>query len=256
MDPFLLKLILSFFVGGLYIALNIFVSEKFGSKIGGILLGLPSTTLVSLIFIAWTQGTDGVLSAVTITPFVLSIAPIFVVAFIAFYRFGAYSAFVLAFLTWLILILPVLLFVQPDILLFTAIGLIFFAISILLLNKHPHVDLKKRSFTYGEFAFRSIFAGLVIATAVLFGKLFGPLWGGIFASFPAAFSSSMFLLSKKHGIKFAASVSRTMPFGCLCTLVFVLVFFFSVPSLGMISGLVLSYLISLVAAIITYKLLE
>ena len=60
---FLFKLFLSFIVGGLYIALTIRISERIGSRIGGLLIGLPSTLLVSLIFIAWTQNAGAAVSA-------------------------------------------------------------------------------------------------------------------------------------------------------------------------------------------------
>ena len=43
-DVFLFKLLLSFVVGGCYIAAMLWVSERFGSKIGGILIGLPLTS--------------------------------------------------------------------------------------------------------------------------------------------------------------------------------------------------------------------
>ena len=44
-DVFLFKLLLSFVVGGCYIAAMLWVAERFGSKIGGILIGLPSNLL-------------------------------------------------------------------------------------------------------------------------------------------------------------------------------------------------------------------
>ena len=97
MDLFWIKLILSFFIGGTYIAFTIWIAEKFGSKIGGIILGLPSTTLVSLIFIAWTQDVSAVLTALPTTTAALSVSALFVSAFILSYRYGIKIAFSIAF---------------------------------------------------------------------------------------------------------------------------------------------------------------
>ncbi|MBN1224817.1 MAG: DUF3147 family protein, partial [Candidatus Aminicenantes bacterium] len=50
---FLIKLVLSFFVGGAWVAAATLIADKYGTKIGGIIIGLPSTLLVSLFFIGW-----------------------------------------------------------------------------------------------------------------------------------------------------------------------------------------------------------
>ncbi|MDI9559183.1 MAG: DUF3147 family protein, partial [Pseudomonadota bacterium] len=51
---FVLKLILSFIVGSLWITMVTILAEKYGTRIGGLMAGLPSTILISLFFIAWT----------------------------------------------------------------------------------------------------------------------------------------------------------------------------------------------------------
>jgi uncharacterized membrane protein (GlpM family) len=104
--------------------------------------------------------------------------------------------------------------------------------------------------------FRSVFAGSVIALALLLSKFIGPVWGGLFAVFPAAFSSSLYLLSKKHGFEFVSAVTRTMPFGSIGTAIFAIALYFSIPYLDFLPALVASYGISLVYAIIMYKFLN
>ena len=52
------KLLLSFLVGGCWVTLTTIIAEKFGSKIGGLLGGLPSTIVVSLLFIGLTQNAE------------------------------------------------------------------------------------------------------------------------------------------------------------------------------------------------------
>lgn len=65
---FLIKLALSFLIGGLWIIVATIVADKLGSKIGGLIGGLPSTIMFGLFFIGWTQGPAVAVQATTIAP--------------------------------------------------------------------------------------------------------------------------------------------------------------------------------------------
>lgn len=253
MDPFILKLILSFIVGGLFIAFTIWVSEKFGSKIGGLLIGLPSTLIISLIFIAWTQDQSAAVSAIPIVPAAIAANSLFVVAFILLHKYGRFLAFSGATLLWTILTLPLVLTDQKNLIISLIIAVIFFTLALLYLRKFPHRKLEHFTFSTQEFLFRTIFAGSIVALAVFLGKILGPLWGGLFASFPAAFFSTLYLLEKRYDINFTSSVARTMPYGSMGNVIFAVSFFLLVPAIGMISGIIISYIISLVFAVLIYK---
>ena len=51
-DIFFLKFALSIIIGGAWIALATVLAEKFGTKLGGVIAGLPSMTAAALFFIA------------------------------------------------------------------------------------------------------------------------------------------------------------------------------------------------------------
>jgi len=253
MDIFYFKLFLSFLVGGAYIAFTIWLSEKFGSKIGGIAIGLPSTALVSFIFIAWTSDLAAAVAAVPITPLVTAACTLFVAAFVRFYAHGRNAALAIALLVWALLTFPFVLLSMENILLSLLVGAVFFAIAISYLRKFPHKLLPSIRLTKAEFLFRCVFAGAIVATAVLLAKTLGPVWGGLFAAFPAAYSSSLYLLSKKHGIGFTASVARSMPFGSIANVAFEVAFYSLALSLGLWGGLAAAYALSLVAAALLYR---
>ncbi len=254
MDLFWLKLLLSFLVGGAYIAFTIWASEKFGSRIGGLLIGMPSTVLVSLIFIAWTQDLTVAVSAVPIMPAVMAANSLFISAFILLHGNGEARAFIAGLAVWFILTLPLAIIHLENIIYSLLIAAVYFAIAIIVLRKFPHKKLPAFATSKKEFIVRSVFAGMVVAISVFLGKEFGPLWGGMFASFPAAFSSSILLITRKHGIRFAASVARSMPFGSMANVVFVVAFFLSAPAIGIIQGILLSLIVSIAAAAAFYKL--
>ncbi len=252
-DLFLLKLALSFIIGGSYISFSIWLAEKFGSKIGGLVVGLPTTALVSLIFIAWTQDSQAAVAAIPIMPVAMAVGVVFLAVFTFFYRYSEKLAFLAGMLSWFVLTLPLVLVNFRDLFMSLILAAVFFTIGISYLSRFPFKKLQKFSLTKKQFLFRAVFAGAIVVLAVFLGKVLGPVWGGLFASFPAAFISTMYLLTKEHGIDFASSVARSMPFGTIGNVVFVLGFYFLVPIIGFVSGLIFSYLLSILAAFIIYK---
>src|SRR3990167_2894579 len=81
MDIFALKLILTFIVGGLWITLGTIIAEKYGTKIGGVIAGLPSTVAVTLFFIGWTQSAQFASQSTAIVPIVTGISGFFVAVY-------------------------------------------------------------------------------------------------------------------------------------------------------------------------------
>ena len=207
MDAFFLKLLLSFVVGGGYIAFTVWVSEKYGSKLGGLMIGLPSTSLMGLIFIAWTQNDSAAVSAVPIMPAVAGVNSIFVLLFFLLYKKGRGTALAVAFSFWLVASLFLVLLPMDSLWLSLALAAVLYAVSARWLSRFPHRKLPAQRTSRREFLLRSVFAGAVVVMAVALAKAFGPLWGGVFSNFPAAFTSTLVLVSWKHGEKFAASVA-------------------------------------------------
>ncbi len=255
-DPFIIKLILSFIVGGSWIAFTIWISERFGSKIGGILIGLPSTILVSLLFIAWTQSNSAAVSAVPVIPAATAVNSLFLVAFILLYRYGRSVAYLGAVLVWCLLVLPLVALRLNNLAISLVLAAFFFTLSLSFLRRFPHRKLPGAILTKKEILFRVIFGGGFVMLAVFFGKTLGPLWGGMFASFPAAFSSSLLILSHRHGFDFMTSVTKTMPYGNMGSIIFVIAFFFLVPLYGLALGVIAAYIASLIFAIFVYKRLS
>jgi hypothetical protein len=254
MDAFYLKLALSFLVGGAYIAFTIWLSERFGSKIGGIAIGLPSTTLVSFIFIAWTANLQAAVDAVPITPLASGACVLFVAAFVHFFYLGRKSSLAIALAVWAALTFPFAMMGAGNIFLSLAIAAVFFAVSMRYLGRFQHRKLPPNRLSGGEFLFRAAFAGAVVATAVFLAHELGPIWGGLFAVFPAAYSSTLLLLSKKHGLDFTASVARSMPYGSIANVVFEVSFFFLALPLGLWGGIAAAYALSLASALVLYRL--
>jgi uncharacterized membrane protein (GlpM family) len=248
-DPiFLFRLFLSFLLGGSYVAFTLWIAEKFGSRLGGLLGGLPSTILVSLAFIAWNQGDAAVRTATAVAPAMLAACSFFLVVFIYSHKYGRSVAAIAGLLVWFLVSVVLVTVGVHSIFISIAIALIFIGISILSLEKFLDRKLPATELRRGEFLFRVFVAGGFVALAVFVSKLLGPVWGGMMASFPAGFLSSMLLLERKHGIAFAASVAKNMPYGNIAIILFLLVLFLLIPVAGTVWAMITGYLASLLAA--------
>lgn len=151
---------------------------------------------------------------------------------------------------WFVLTFPLVFFSVENIYFSIILALIFFGLAVYWFRKFPHRKLEKFTLIHKEFLFRIVFTGSLVSFSVLLGKVLGPLWGGMFASFPAAFSSSLLLLEDKHGIEFASSVAKTMPYGSMGNVLFAVAFFLLVPMIGFISGTVIAYFVAFIFALI------
>lgn len=253
MSDFLLKLFLSFLVGGLYTGFTIWLAENHGSKLGGLATGLPSRTVLTLVFISWTQGTAAALTAVPIMPIALSINALYIVAFIKWYRFGTYQAFTYAMILWFVCTLPLVFLGFNSLIISLLLSAPTLAMGIFLLKQYPHRKLAVAEKVKNQFWRRVFIAGLLVALSVLAGKLVGPIWGGLIASFPVAYTSSLFMIARNYGIEFTSAVARTMPFGTIGNVIFTAGFYIFTPLTGAVLSAAVAYICAIVFAFFCYK---
>ncbi len=253
MDLFLLQVLLSFVVGGLYISLMTVLSEKVGTKVGGVLTGLPSTGLIGLIFIDLTQNAHVMKEAAKIMPASIALSTIFLIFFVHFYKNNTYLAYFKALTLWLVFNGILLSAGIQDIKVFIIIALILFIISIQFFKKYKNTKLEKIKLPKRAIIFRFIFSGSLVALAVLFAKLSGPQTGGVLASFPAAFSATLLILTPLHGIDFIKSLSKGLVMGAFTISSFAVGVFILTEPLGSLYSLSLSFILSIFMAICFIK---
>ena len=103
MEPsFWYKLGLSFVVGSVWVTLSTAAAERYGSKIGGLIGGLPSTAAVSLLFIGLTQTPRAASEATTVMPLTQGLNGLFIITYLFFARRGLPLALSSALLIWFI----------------------------------------------------------------------------------------------------------------------------------------------------------
>lgn len=240
----MLLIFIAFFIGGIWISLATVLSEKLGSKLGGMVANLPSTILVSLLFIGISQGPLFSASSASAVPIGMTIDTIFLFIFIALVEKGLILATGTAMGSWFLLAafsspmkeLPV-----------WANSIIYVAVAtILLVLAEFRMDIQSlpktgRRFTKVQLISRAFFAGLVVGVAVTIGKAGNAYWSGLFSTFPAVMLSSMVILTISAGKQFARATGKVM----LITSANIVVYGWAVsmlyPKIGLLGGTILSY---------------
>ncbi|MFH1781578.1 MAG: DUF3147 family protein [Patescibacteria group bacterium] len=216
---FILKLILAFIVGGVWVIITTILAEKYGSKIGGWIGGLPSTSLLSLFFIGLTQSPQIAAEATTVMPAANGGIAIFALIFVFFIKTKKlFFSLAGAILAWFIVSGLVIYFNLNNFLLSIFIFLIVFIFSFYMMEKIlkiKSVQNIKIKYNIWQIIGRGIFGGFIIGLAVLMGKLGGPGYGGVFASFPAMFISILIIVYKMHGVEFTRAIAKSFTVSAL-----------------------------------------
>lgn len=257
---FWLKLLLSFLIGGCWVTLTTITAEKFGSKIGGLLGGMPSTIVVSLLFIGLTQNAEIASQATTIVPLAHGFNTFFILVFVLSIGKGLKSAVFLSLLTWFSSAALLLLLNVNSYMVSLAGWLLFLILSYFLMEKtlriksHGTVTIE---YSTGQLLFRAVFSGVVIAFAVLMGKLGGPQFGGIFATFPAMFLTTLIITYRSGGAEFARATAKSLLISGLFNVILYTIFVrYLFLTVGLFPGTGIALLISAGTGYLTYLFIK
>ncbi len=249
--PFALKLALSFLVGAVWITLTTMAAERYGSRVGGFLGGVPSTIVVALLFIGWSDGLAAARATTTSFPLSFSVNALYLLAYAALARFGAAAALGGAVAAWvagqaLVLALPRTPF---------AFNLAAVAVAVVVGYLVLEYGLQVRAqagyrvrYTWQAIAGRGLLAGSIIALTVALARLGGPVVGAAMGAFPAVFTSTLLIASRQAGAPFARGMTTSMLVSALINVV-VYVSAFRVWSnhLGLVASTLAALAVSLVS---------
>lgn len=255
---FLVKLAASFVVGGVWIALVTVAAEKYGSRLGGLIGGLPSTAAVSLLFIGVTQSPRAGSEAAAVLPLAMVASGVFVIVYLASIGRGFATAYVASLGGWFATALGVAAAGGLDYLLSLAIWLGATVLFYFIAEKAMRISSTAKIpvvYSAPMLALRACFSGAVVAFAVFMGKLGGPFYGGIFAAFPAVFTSTLYITYRTGGGGFSRAVAKSvMVSGMINVTVFAAAIKYLYPALGLALGTAIAFGISLVSGFLTHRL--
>jgi len=257
---FLLKILLSFLLGGVWITFSTIIAERLGSKLGGVIAGLPSTIIISLFFIGWTQSPIVAYQATTVIPFVMGINAFFVVVYALLRNRSFYIALGGALLFWGVTS-AILATVKFDSFLISMIGffvLVIFSYYIMeKWNSFPSEPKKYTRYTLPLLLIRGILSGSIIAFAVLMAKIAGPLIGGMFSVFPAVMLSTMIITYFSHGTSFSIAVLKIITVsGPVNVVTYAVAVRYLYGNVGLLWGTLISFVISMISSFLVYQFVK
>jgi len=216
------KLLWSFGVGSIWITLSTIAAERYGSKIGGLIGGLPSTVAVTLLFIGLTQSPEAASAASTVIPLAQGLNGIFIMVFLAAVRRGLALGLLSALVAWACIAAALVAIDLQTFWISAVCWVVLTAASYQVVEKrmaigaHQRIDVR---YTPLRIALRALFSGAVIAFAVLMGKVGGPVYGGVFAAFPAVFTSTLTISYLTGGAQFCRAVAKSLMLSALVNVV-------------------------------------
>ena len=138
-EIFLVKVGLSFIIGGAWATFATIAAERFGTKLGGIIIGAPATVSITLFFIGWTQTPAFASQATTIIPIIMGINILFIVVYIILSRFNFYLSILASLVFWFIFTLG-LIFLKFNDFIYSLVGfIVLIALSYFILEKRMHI---------------------------------------------------------------------------------------------------------------------
>jgi uncharacterized membrane protein (GlpM family) len=255
-DSLLLHLALAFAVGSVWVVLVTVLSEKKGSRLGGVLAGLPSTSALAFLFIGINQSPATAVQATTLFPLIISFSCAYVLLYAVFAKKGFAVGLSLALLIWLTVSGMVVLSGLKNFTLSLIGGILvsaatFYAFKRKLRLKNSPRGEKK--YTTIEILWRGIGAGSLVLLAVLLSQIGGPSVGGIASAFPAVFTSTLIILYKSKGTEYSRSMTKPMVMTAILTCIpYSIAVRYCYPGLGIWLGTVASYATAAPFAVFSY----
>ena len=260
MDPFVLRVVVSFVLGGLTVALFTAAAERLGSRVGGLLLSFPVKVGISMLFIGLNEGAHVASAAATAIPLGLGVNVVFL-AGCAFFvrRLAPWPAIHAALALWLVAGLLAVL-VVPAALPWNALAwLVTAGASLALLPRTRGATPRKRgSEQFGVLGLltRAAGAGTIVALSLVAARYGGPLLGGLASVFPSGWITTMVILTRHHGPDYTAQTVRVMIAGSIAPVLFGYAVWLAFPALGVWLGMGIAIGVALVTSLAVAALLR
>ena len=204
----------AFIVGGIWVGSATFAAERFHSGVGGLIGGLPGTSLVSFFFIGLNQSASVAAQATTVFPLGMSFTFLFLLSYAVLARYGFKTAIGSSLGLWFLLsgheaYFQLRSFPVSIIAVISVFSATFFIFRARL--KLQYVIGTRQKFSALTFLEHIIVGGAVVATAVSLSQILSPAVGGTFAAFPGVFSLTLtFTYRSEGGMKLSRSMTKPL----------------------------------------------
>jgi hypothetical protein len=259
MDLFLLRLLLSFLIGGTWVTIITEATLRFGPRAGGLLAGFPSTVAFSLAFIGWEQSTAAAVQATTALPLALGFTATFPIVFAYLARnrgFATALAGALGYWGAASFILSAIS-VTVGVNFFAALAGFYgiTALFYLVLGSRTKARVLSPGVRVSgiQWLWRFVLAGGIVVGAIVLSATLGPIEGGVFASFPAIITSTIYIVNRVEGLEASRAIARPMMIATVFTIVpYTVVVRLAFPTLGILYGSLVGYAVAAPLSVLAY----
>ena len=241
---FLAKVIISFFVAGIWISAATLLAERMGSKIGGLIANLPSNILVGLLFLYFVYDTDYVISVVPSVPIGMLINTCFLSIYVVLLKRGLISSTIISLIIWFALAAAAGLITSTNLWINFSAYIIITFVSFFVLEKStkiPAMAKSNKKYSKTQIMIRAAFAGGIVASVILISKFLSPYFVGIFSTFPAVLLSTVIILSLNQNIQFAQATGKVLILSSTNITIYAIAVYFTYPAFGVLIGTVISF---------------
>lgn len=257
------RVALTFLAMGVWVSIIVIATEKHGGKLGGFLVGIPSTSALSFFFTGLYVSPSAASNATNVFPVFLSLAGIMLLCFGFTARRGFAFGLIVSIAVWFILSFLVVYTQLNDFELSLVLSL---AVSLIVYygfrwRLKPRSTSKMRPrHSKNLFLIRFVFTGSVVALAVLMGQLGVPILSGMLAAFPVLTISSILAIQmegESGGTQQARgmTMSTTVSIMLLC-IPYSIAVHYLYPSMGIIYGTAISFAVAIAIGIPYYFFFE
>lgn len=239
-----LRVILSFLTAGTWISLATLAGEKLGSRVGGLIVNLPSNIVVSFLFVALTRGTAFTAEAAQAIPLGMTINTLFIFIFVITIRKSLLFAVLVSLAAWLSVAAAAAAFPVHRLSVSLGIYVLVCIAGFLLAEfgaKIRSVPKKPAPWNPRGMLIRALFAGTVVASAVLAAQIAPPYITGIMATFPAVTLSTFVILSLTQGTDFTRATGKILMLSSSNIIVYAFLVAQTYPRLGILPGTLISF---------------
>ncbi|MCR4277131.1 MAG: DUF3147 family protein [Candidatus Roizmanbacteria bacterium] len=258
MDLFIIKVFFSLITGIIFVVISTYLAERVSGKLGGIIVGLPSTAVISILFVGLTQGIPAAKTAAAIVPYSSGLYCFFFIVYLLTTKKDFKIGFAFSLLVWLFFAFFASFISPKNLFNSIIIGFILITLTIYWAVKKIHINhsLIPKKIISSPIWLKALLTVSVIATIVVISKLAGPKWGGIFATFPALTISTILITVKSGGTEFTRLIAKNVLISTTTTIsLFAIFSYFLFPLVGLILGSIFAYIGLLVVSIPLYLLI-
>jgi len=259
-QTFLVKLALSFLVGSIWITSVTVIAERFGSKIGGFIGGLPSTIVVALLFIGLSQSPQDASRAAVMIPMIMGVNGLFILIYLARVHAGLIQALLTALIIWFVIIAGIVWSGVESALVSFLVWSISIGVAYYITEHVMHIAHKggvRVPYTTRQIVTRGLVSGIIISLAVLVSRLTGPVIGGVASNFPVIFMSTLFITYRTGGVEFSRAVAKTLMLSAMINVgIYSFTVHYAYQHLSLATGTLLAVIVSSLSAMLAYRIIR